>query len=125
LQRGVERLSEAERERVVEALTADPELACAWSLKEGLRAVYKKRRHEEAAAALDKWIVDARASGLRPFQRAGTTLQKWRREVLNYWRYPITNAPPEAGQAQSHQDAEQQDLRLPERQELSAKDRGC
>ena len=92
LQRGVERLSQAERERVVEALTADPHLARAWSLKEGLRAVYKKRRQEEAAAALDKWIVDAQASGLRPFQRAGTTLQKWRREVLNYWRYPITNA---------------------------------
>jgi transposase len=92
LQRGVERLAPAERKRVVEALTADRELARAWGLKEGLRSVYKKRRHEDAAAALDKWIVDAQASGLRPFQRAGTTLRKWRQEVLNYWRYPITNA---------------------------------
>jgi len=92
LQRGAERLTRAERERVVEVLTKDPQLARAWALKEGLRAVYKRRRQEEAAAALDNWIKDAQASGLRPFQRAGTTLRKWQREVLNYWRYPITNA---------------------------------
>ena len=92
LQRGVERLNQTERERVVEALTKDPELARAWGLKEGLRAVYKKQRPEEAEAALDTWMENAQASGLRPFQRAGTTLQKWQREVLNYWRYPITNA---------------------------------
>lgn len=92
LQRGVERLTPAQRERVVEVLMKEPDLARAWGLKEGLRAVYKKRRREEAAAALDTWIREAQASGLRPFQRAGATLSKWRREVLNYWRYPITNA---------------------------------
>jgi transposase len=92
LQRGVERLAPAERDRIVETLTNDRELARAWGLKEGLRSVYKKRRHEDAAAALDKWIVEAQASGLRPFQRTATTLKKWRQEVLNYWRYPITNA---------------------------------
>ena len=92
LQRGVERLTPAERERVVEALTKDPQLARAWGLKEGLRAVYKKRRSGEAATALDNWVREAQASGLRPFQRAGTTLRKWQKEVLNYWRYPITNA---------------------------------
>jgi transposase len=92
LHRGVERLSQAERERVVEVLTANPDLARAWGLKEGLRAVYKKRRGDEAAAALERWISEAQASGLRPFQRTATTLKKWRQEVLNYWQYPITNA---------------------------------
>ncbi len=92
LQRGVERLSPAERQRVVEALTKEPDLARAWALKEGLRAVYRKRRPEDASVALENWIKDAQASGLRPFQRAGATLRKWQQEVLNYWRYPITNA---------------------------------
>lgn len=92
LHRGVERLSAGERERVAEVLTANPDLARAWSLKEGLRAVYNRRRQGEAAAALDNWLRDAQVSGLRPFQRAGTTLQKWRQEILNYWQYPITNA---------------------------------
>jgi transposase len=92
LHRGVERLSVSERGQVAEVLTANPDLARAWSLKEGLRSMYKRRRQDEAAAALDNWIRDAQTSGLRPFQRAGTTLQKWRQEILNYWRYPITNA---------------------------------
>jgi transposase len=92
LHRGVERLSASERQRVAEMLTEHPDLAHAWAFKEGLRAIYRRRRPEDAAAALDAWIRDARASGLRPFQRAGTTLSKWRNEVLNYWRYPITNA---------------------------------
>lgn len=92
LQRGLERLSREERERVLAALTADPSLARAWGLKEGLRAVYKKRRQDEAAAALERWISEAQASGLRPFQRTAATLKKWRQELLNYWRYPITNA---------------------------------
>src|SRR3989304_5514461 len=40
LQRGVERLSTSERERVAELLTANPDLARAWSLKESLRSIY-------------------------------------------------------------------------------------
>jgi len=92
LQRGAERLTAAERARVVEALSEEPDLARAWALKEGLRAVYKHPRAQDAAAALETWIRDAQTSGLRPFQRAGTTLRKWQREILNYWRYPITNA---------------------------------
>ena len=27
-----------------------------------------------------------------PFVRAASTLRRWRREVLNYWRHPLTNA---------------------------------
>ncbi len=92
LQRGVERLSPAERARLLEALSADPRLARAWGLKEALRGVYRKRRQEEAAAALANWIREAEESGLRPFRRTAATLRKWRREVLNYWRFPITNA---------------------------------
>ena len=92
LQRGVERLTASERGRVVQTLTEDPQLARAWGLKEGLRAVYKKRRGDEAAEAIQRWISEAQESGLHPFERTAATLKKWRHEVLNYWRYPITNA---------------------------------
>jgi transposase len=92
LQRAPEKLSQAERTRVVQTLTEDPQLARAWALKEGLRAVYKKRRGDEAAATLERWIKEAQISGLPPFQRTAATLTRWRHEVLNYWRYPITNA---------------------------------
>ena len=92
LQRGVEKLGKAEQARLLQALSVDPRLARAWGLKEALREVYRKRSQEEAAAALEGWIKDAAGSGLRPFQRTAGTLRKWRQEVLNYWRYPITNA---------------------------------
>ncbi|MGB6000374.1 MAG: ISL3 family transposase [Thermoanaerobaculia bacterium] len=92
LQRGAERLSPAERERLLEALSQDSRLARAWGLKEALREVYRKKSQEEASVALERWTTEAEQSGLRPFQRTAATLRKWRREVLNYWRYPITNA---------------------------------
>jgi len=67
LQRGVERLNQVERRRLLEALSADSSLARAWGLKEAVRGVYTKKRREEAAVALANWIKDAEESGLRPF----------------------------------------------------------
>jgi transposase len=92
LHRGKERLSAGERERVLESLMSEPDLARAWGLKEALRAVYTKRQADEAAIALDRWISEAAASGLHPFERTARTLTRWRQEILNYWRHPITNA---------------------------------
>ncbi len=92
LQRGAERLNQVERARLLEALSADPPLARAWGLKEALRGVYGKKRREEAAPALASWIKEAEGSGLPSFRRTAATLKRWQKEVLNYWRYPITNA---------------------------------
>ncbi|HLE80087.1 MAG TPA: transposase, partial [Dehalococcoidia bacterium] len=69
-----------------------PQLAEAWALKEGLRSLYGSVTKEEAVAGLDTWLEAARDSGLPPFQRLAGTLTRWREEVLNYWRFPITNA---------------------------------
>jgi transposase len=35
---------------------------------------------------------EAERSDLRPFRRTAATLRRWQQEVLNYWRYPLTNA---------------------------------
>jgi transposase len=29
------------------------------------------------------------------FRRTAATLRRWQQEVLNYWRYPLINAPVE------------------------------
>jgi len=92
MHRNAERLRPEEGERLANVLLSDPKLATVWRLKEGLRAVYRKRSREEAQAALTSWLKEASGSGLGPFQRAATSLTKWREEVLNYWDYPITNA---------------------------------
>ncbi len=92
LQRGVERLHAADKLRLAAALRQDRALTTAWTLKEELRAVYRAPTQAAAERALSAWIHDAEASGLRPFVRTARTLRSWRAEVLNYWRYPITNA---------------------------------
>jgi len=92
LQRGAEKLKQAERARLLQALSADPRLARAWGLKEALREVYRKKGRGKAAGALANWMEEAQKSDLRPFQRTAATLRRWQQEVLNYWRYPITNA---------------------------------
>lgn len=92
LDRGFERLSEAERKRLREALAGDKRLMSAWALKEGLRHLYDSETREEAEANLDFWLRAARASGLDSFRRTAKSLQRWREEILNYWFYPLTNA---------------------------------
>lgn len=92
MDRALERLEDDERARLMAALDADPRVAQAWALKEGLRLVYRSRTRPEAEAALEDWLRAAKASGLEPFCRTAATLQRWQDEVLNYWRYPISNA---------------------------------
>lgn len=92
LHRNVERLGQADAARLSGILQADASLANAWRLKEGLRAVYRARSAGRAKQALRQWLQDAQASGLRPYQRIARTLARWAEEVLNYWRFPLTNA---------------------------------
>jgi len=92
MHRNVERLKPEDGERLAQVLLSNRALADAWRLKEALRAVYRARTGEQAAQALKQWLIEAQASGLKPFQRTARTLAKWQKEVLNYWLYPLTNA---------------------------------
>lgn len=89
LHRNLEWLSQEHAERLVAVLKADAALSAAWQLKEGLRGVYRARDGEKA---LTSWLKQASESGLQPFERTARSLNKWRKEVVNYWRYPLTNA---------------------------------
>ena len=92
LQRGVERLGDADRRRLADALQQDERVRTAWILKEELRRVYRARTIGEAEVRMDRWIADARASHLAPFVRTARTIQGWRTEILAYWTHRITNA---------------------------------
>lgn len=92
LQRGIERLREAEKHQLAGVLRQDPRLTTAWTLKEELRALYRAPTMAAADRALAAWIEAAASSDLAPFERTAKTLRRWRDEVLNYWCYPITNA---------------------------------
>lgn len=92
LHHNVERLRPQDSARLAQTLRTNPVLATAWRLKEELHAVYRARMEERARELLGRWLDEASASGLEPFRRTARTLRKWQKEVLNYWRYPLTNA---------------------------------
>jgi len=92
LHRNIERLSQADGERLAQALADNPGLRQAWLLKEDLRAIYRKRDRQAAKQALRTWLREAQASGLAPFRRIARSIARWQEEVLNYWTYPLTNA---------------------------------
>jgi transposase len=92
LDRGVEGLRPQERAHLLEELAAWPELACAWGLKEGLRSLYHSQTRAEVAQGLNAWLRAAWNSGLPSFRRLAGTVERWREEILNYWRFPLTNA---------------------------------
>jgi transposase len=92
MDRAVERLGPGERARLGRALAEQPELANGWVLKEELRALYRCGSQATAARHLDHWVLAARQSSLPSFRRVAGTLEKWRDETLNYWRFPLTNA---------------------------------
>jgi transposase len=92
LHRNVERLKPEEGQQLARVLSQEVSLRHAWLLKEGLRSVYRGRTPQQASQALRAWLKEADGSGLRPFQRTARTLIRWQKEVLNYWRYPFTNA---------------------------------
>jgi transposase len=66
-----------------------PELAMAWSLKEGLRAWYKSSSRAEAELSLRHWEESVRKTGLKEFRLP--MFRNWRSEILNYFDYHITN----------------------------------
>lgn len=78
------------RYSTVRAVVID--LAEGWVLKEELRALYRCSAPEAAARSPDCWLLAARRSRLPAFRRVAGTLEKWREEVLNNWRFPFTNA---------------------------------
>jgi len=87
-----ERLEAPEQERPAEALARQPQSGRAWALKERLRRLYRSASGAEAKVRLDAWLAAAWDSGLPSSQRLAATLTNWRRELLNYRRFPITNA---------------------------------
>ena len=69
-----------------------PELETAWSLKEGLRAVYDERGRRAGGAALRRWYRDVEDASIPEFLKLARMIRKAEDEILNYFTYRLTNA---------------------------------
>jgi len=81
MQRGIERLRDAEKQHLARVLEQDPRLATAWRLKEEIRALYRAPTEAAAARALHAWVDEARRSGLPAFERTARSLRRWQTEI--------------------------------------------
>jgi transposase len=86
-----ENLTDRERLNLAKLFSMHPELRAAWHLKEGFRHLYRIATRTEAESKLDGLEKTITESSLPEFKHLLPTLKKWRKEVLNYFDYRITN----------------------------------
>ncbi len=63
-----------------------------YNMKELLRYFWQFKTHDRAKDFLYEWCHDALTSGIRPFIRLGLTLNKYKDQILNFFKHRITNA---------------------------------
>ena len=98
LLKGTERLDERGQDRLLLGLRiGDPhdELLGAWLAKESVRDVYLTDDVVDATVLLDKAITGCRADQVGEIRSLGTTLKRWRTEILNHHRSGASNGPTE------------------------------
>ena len=76
-------------------LDNEPEMAQAYWLKERLFNIYDKPK-AEAIADYDSYASDVPASLKADFHELTRAMKNWRKEILNFFDYPITNAYTES-----------------------------
>jgi transposase len=70
-------------------------IAMAHTMKEQIRLFWTKLSIKEGACFLGWWIIDALESGVNELEKAGRTLLRHGKDMLNYFKHPITNGKTE------------------------------
>ena len=74
-----------------------PDLYRAYQLKEALRLILHMKDPGQAAIELDKWIADAKSSGLKPMQKlAGKIEERHKENILNAIKCQANSAKSES-----------------------------
>jgi transposase len=89
------KLTWTERRAVERWLTPHSQLREVYEFKERVHALYRTRGYDRAAAALTRITDDMARSQLPEIATLRKTLMRWRNEVLEYFRTPITNGRTE------------------------------
>ena len=91
LLKGAEKLTGEEREKLKEIFQSYPSLQEAWLLKEKFRAWYKGTDMKEAEYKLNQFEMKIENDRLPEFKELDSILTNWRKEILNYFEFRITN----------------------------------
>jgi transposase len=84
-----------ERKTIWQYLQTHPELAELYQWKERLHSFYRIQGFERAKIALHHMLDQMASSQLPEIKTLRRTLQRWNREILNYFKSRLTNARTE------------------------------
>lgn len=90
-----EKLDPKRQESLDCLLEVNRPLATAHVMKEQIRMFWTKATPKEGAQFLCWWIMDAVESGIEELKRAGKTLLKHGKDLLNFFKHRITNGKTE------------------------------
>ena len=72
-----------------------PDMKELYSWKEAIHGFYRIRGYDRACIALQKMLDRMALSNLKEIKTLRKTLQKWKNQILNYFKFRITNARTE------------------------------
>jgi transposase len=90
-----EKLDPKKQESLTCLLEINKPLALAHAMKEQLRLFWAKTSSQEGAGFLCWWIIDTFESGIQELKKAGKTLLRRGKDLLNYFKHKITNGKTE------------------------------
>ena len=76
-------------------LLYNDDLRLAHGMKEWFYDICHMKAYRKQQMEFDNWIANARDSGIPEFEKCAQTYQNWRKEILNAFKYGITNGPTE------------------------------
>lgn len=95
LLRSFENLKEKHKPRLEEILDTHEELRHGYFLKELFRDIYISPDYETADKRLTEWLDLAWKSPFESFHQVAKTINKWQKQILQYFKTPYTNGKAE------------------------------
>lgn len=71
------------------------DLRLAHSMKEWFYDICQMSAYRKQQQEFDDWIANAKSSNIPEFRKCAQTYQNWRKEILNAFKYELTNGPTE------------------------------
>ncbi|MDD7511005.1 MAG: ISL3 family transposase [Peptostreptococcaceae bacterium] len=91
LKRSKENLHEEEMCRLANLFEQMPRLGKSYYLHEKFRKIFKAKDLKEAEKLISNWELEASVSKIDEFKDCIKALENWRHEIMNIFRYEITN----------------------------------
>ena len=71
------------------------DLRLAHRMKEWFYDICQMEAYRQQQREFDDWIANAQSCGIKEFEACAKTYRAWRKEILNAFKYGLTNGPTE------------------------------